>query len=71
MGRQGTTHPITWCQEIDAGRSWYSGMGHEGTAYSEPVIRTQMKNGLAYAAGLLPGRLLAAGQGPSRAPGAA
>lgn len=54
MGRQGTSHPITWCQEIDAGRSWYSGMGHEGTAYSEPVIRTQMRNGLAYAAGLLP-----------------
>lgn len=54
MGRQGSTHPITWCQEIDAGRSWFSAMGHEGTAYSEPFIRTQMKNGLAYSAGLLP-----------------
>ncbi len=54
MGRQGSSHPITWCQEIDAGRSWYTGMGHEGTAYSEPNIRTQMHNGLAYAAGLLP-----------------
>ncbi len=54
MGRQGTSHPITWCQEIDAGRSWFSAMGHEGTAYSEPVIRTQMRNGLAYSAGLLP-----------------
>ncbi|WP_109509787.1 LamG-like jellyroll fold domain-containing protein [Nocardioides speluncae] len=53
-GHQGTSHPITWCQEIDAGRSWYSAMGHEGTAYSEPVIRTQMRNGLAYASGLLP-----------------
>ncbi|WP_307828070.1 LamG-like jellyroll fold domain-containing protein [Nocardioides sp. SYSU D00038] len=54
LGRQGTTHPITWCQQIDSGRSWYTGMGHEGTAYSEPFIRTQMKNGLAYSAGLLP-----------------
>ena len=63
MGRQGTTHPITWCQQIDAGRSWYTGMGHEGTAYSEPYMRNQMRNGLAYAAGLLDGRLLAAGQG--------
>lgn len=53
MGRQGTTHPITWCQEIDAGRSWYSAMGHEGTAYSEAPIRTQMRHGLAYAAGLV------------------
>lgn len=52
-GRQGTSHPITWCQQIDSGRSWYTGMGHEGTAYSEPVMRTQMRNGLAYAAGLL------------------
>nr|BFF18415.1 hypothetical protein GCM10025730_19360 [Promicromonospora thailandica] len=54
MGHNGTSHPITWCQEIDAGRSWYSGMGHEGTAYSEAPIRTQMKHGLAYASGLLP-----------------
>ncbi|WP_241005410.1 ThuA domain-containing protein [Nocardioides sp. zg-1228] len=53
MGRQGTTHPITWCQEIDDGRSWYSGLGHTETSYAEPYIRTQMKHGLAYAAGLL------------------
>ncbi len=53
MGRQGSSHPITWCQEIDAGRSWYTGMGHEGTAYSEPVMLTQMRHGLAYAAGLV------------------
>lgn len=54
MGHNGTSHPITWCQEIDSGRSWYTGMGHEGTAYAEAPIRTQMKNGLAYSAGLLP-----------------
>jgi len=53
-GNNGTDHPITWCQEIDSGRSWYSGMGHEGSAYAEAPIRTQMKNGLAYSAGLLP-----------------
>jgi VCBS repeat-containing protein len=53
LGRQGTTHPVTWCQTIDSGRSWYSSMGHEGSAYSEPFIRTHMRNGLAYAAGLL------------------
>ncbi|WP_193606608.1 LamG-like jellyroll fold domain-containing protein [Nocardioides lijunqiniae] len=53
-GRLGTSHPITWCQQIDSGRSWYTGMGHAGTAYSEPHMLTQMRNGLAYAAGLLP-----------------
>ncbi|MDO9456450.1 LamG-like jellyroll fold domain-containing protein [Nocardioides sp.] len=52
-GRNGTSHPVTWCQTIDAGRSWYSGMGHEGTAFSEPNIRTQLRLGLAYSAGLL------------------
>jgi type 1 glutamine amidotransferase len=53
LGHQGTTHPITWCQGIDSGRSWYTGMGHDGTAYSEPYMRTMMSNGLAYAAGLV------------------
>ncbi|MDG4825162.1 ThuA domain-containing protein [Asanoa sp. WMMD1127] len=53
-GRQGTSHPVTWCQKIDSGRSWYTSMGHEGTAYAESYMRAQMKNGLAYAAGLLP-----------------
>ncbi|MEV6301261.1 LamG-like jellyroll fold domain-containing protein [Actinoplanes sp. NPDC051861] len=52
-GHQGTSHPVTWCQTIDSGRSWYSSMGHEGTAYSESYMLAQMKNGLAYAAGLL------------------
>ncbi|MEV0567911.1 ThuA domain-containing protein [Dactylosporangium sp. NPDC050588] len=52
-GANGSPHPLTWCQKIDSGRSWYTSMGHEGTAYSEPYMRAQMKNGLAYAAGLL------------------
>ncbi|MBA2890076.1 LamG-like jellyroll fold domain-containing protein [Nonomuraea soli] len=54
MGRQGSSHPITWCQQIDSGRSWYTAMGHEGTAYAEPYMLAQMKNGLAYATKLLP-----------------
>ncbi|WP_340537323.1 LamG-like jellyroll fold domain-containing protein [Nocardioides sp. GXZ039] len=54
MGQNGTNHPITWCQTIDQGRSWYTGLGHEGTAYAEPFMRTQLKNGIAYSAGLLP-----------------
>lgn len=53
LGHQGTNHPITWCQQIDSGRSWYTGMGHEGTAYSETFMRTMIKNGIAYGAGLL------------------
>ncbi|MCO8271591.1 ThuA domain-containing protein [Actinoplanes sp. TRM 88003] len=52
-GANGSPHPITWCQKIDSGRSWYTAMGHEGSAYAEPYMRAQIKNGLAYAAGLL------------------
>ena len=63
-GYQGTTHPITWCQQdgaLGAGRSWFTGMGHEGSAYSEPFMRTQIKSGLAYAA-------RPAGRGTARRP---
>ena len=49
-----------------SGRSWYSSMGHEGTAYSESYMRAQMKNGLAYAAGLLTADCSPPGEGPGR-----
>lgn len=51
--RNGTSHPITWCQDFDGGRSWYSAMGHAGEYFSEEVIQDQMGHGLEYAAGLL------------------
>ena len=71
-GRNGTLAP----DHLVPGRSTPAGPGTPGWATRapptpSPSIRTQMKNGLAYSAGLLPGRLLAAGQGPSTAPGAA
>jgi large repetitive protein len=53
-GQQGTAHPMTWCQKIDSGRSWFSGMGHSGASYSEPYMVELIKRGLAYTAGLLP-----------------
>lgn len=53
-GRHGSFHPVTWCQEYDGGRSWYTSMGHEGSHYSEPEMRIQLRNGLAYTSGLVP-----------------
>ncbi|TDC47939.1 DUF1929 domain-containing protein [Jiangella ureilytica] len=53
-GHHGSKHPVTWCQEYDGGRSWYTAMGHDGPYFAEPVMRTQIRNGLAYTAGLLP-----------------
>ncbi|WP_246861947.1 LamG-like jellyroll fold domain-containing protein [Nocardioides sp. SYSU D00065] len=65
-GEEGTSHPVTWCQRIDQGRSWYSGLGHHASAYTaaddggnpgdnqaDDFVRGQLRNGLAYSAGLL------------------
>ena len=67
IGEEGTSHPVTWCQKIDEGRSWYSALGHHASAYTaaddggnaddnqaDDFMRTQMRHGLAYSAGLLP-----------------
>ena len=66
-GEEGTTHPVTWCQTIDQGRSWYSSLGHHASAWTaaddggnandnqaDDFVRTQLRNGLAYSAALLP-----------------
>ncbi len=66
VGEEGTTHPVTWCQTIDAGRSWYSGLGHHASAYTaaddggnandnvaDDFVRAQLRKGLAYSSGLL------------------
>ena len=67
VGEEGTTHPVTWCQTIDAGRSWYSSLGHHASAYTaaddggnandnqaDDFVRAQLRSGLAYSAALLP-----------------
>lgn len=67
VGEEGTSHPVTWCQTIDAGRSWYSSLGHHASAWTaaddggnandnqaDDFVRTQLRNGMAYSAGLLP-----------------
>lgn len=66
-GEEGTTHPVTWCQSVDQGRSWYSSLGHAASAYTsaddganpndnqaDDFVRTQLRNGMAYSSGLLP-----------------
>ncbi|SEC15332.1 Type 1 glutamine amidotransferase (GATase1) [Nocardioides exalbidus] len=66
VGEEGTSHPVTWCQKIDSGRSWYSSLGHHASAWTaandggnandndaDDFIRQQLRNGMAYSAGLL------------------
>ncbi|WP_411849639.1 ThuA domain-containing protein [Stenotrophomonas sp. LGBM10] len=50
-GRMGTDHPIAWCQAVDGGRSWYTGLGHDAAVYRLPAFEAQLRQGLRYAAG--------------------
>ena len=51
-GAMGADHPITWCQAIDGGRSWYTAMGHTKESYDEPLFRLHLLGGIEGAAGV-------------------
>jgi uncharacterized protein len=46
-------HPMSWCQEIDAGHAWYTALGHEGYLYRTPDFRAHLLGGILTAAGQL------------------
>jgi type 1 glutamine amidotransferase len=48
-------HPIVWCKTVEAGRSFYTGLGHDAQAFADPVVRRHLLGGILYAAGALPG----------------
>ena len=54
-GKMGADHPISWCQLIDGGRSWYTGMGHTVESYAEPLFRLHLLGGIESAAGVAAG----------------
>lgn len=37
-GENGEKHPIIWWQEIEKGRSFYTGIGHGDESYKEPLV---------------------------------
>ena len=37
--RMGGDHPISWCQNYDGGRAWYTGLGHTRRRYTEANFR--------------------------------
>jgi cytochrome c len=49
----GPDHPITWCQDYDGGRSWYTGLGHTKESYTEPEFLKTLLGGLRTAAGVV------------------
>jgi glucose/arabinose dehydrogenase len=51
----GADHPIAWCQNFEGGRSWYTGLGHHASAYTEPLFVSHLRGGIEWAAGGMAG----------------
>ncbi|GAA2740672.1 hypothetical protein GCM10009868_03700 [Terrabacter aerolatus] len=54
-GRMGADHPISWCQNVEGGRSWYEGAGHVDSSYSDPDFLEHLKGGIEWTAGRVSG----------------
>ena len=50
-GSNGDNHPISWYQEFDGGRSFYTAMGHTDETFSEPLFLNHLWAGIKYTAG--------------------
>jgi cytochrome c len=50
-GKNPDFHPISWYQEFDGGRSFYTAMGHTDETFSEPLFLNHLLAGIRYAAG--------------------
>lgn len=52
----GPDHPIAWCHAFEGGRSWYTGLGHAASAFTdEPLFLQHLLGGIEWAAGAAPG----------------
>ncbi len=47
----GEDHPVMWYQCIGKGRAFYSALGHQASAYSEPAYRKVLEGAIRWAAG--------------------
>ena len=50
-GKHGASHPITWYQEYEGGRSFYTALGHTSAIYANPVFLKILAYGINYAIG--------------------
>ncbi len=50
-GKNPDYHPMSWYQEFDGGRSFYTAMGHTDETFSEPLFLNHLWAGLNYVAG--------------------
>ena len=46
-------HPIAWCRPLDAGRAWYTTLGHRSETYADASYRQHLLGGILWAAGVV------------------
>ncbi|WP_221393758.1 ThuA domain-containing protein [Dyadobacter sp. NIV53] len=51
-GKNPDFHPMSWYQEFDGGRSFYTALGHTDEAFADPLLLNHLWAGIKYAAGL-------------------
>ena len=51
----GSDQPISWCRDIDAGRSFYTGMGRTPDSFGEADFRTHLLGAIQWTSGLVRG----------------
>lgn len=49
-GTMGADHPLVWCRQPGAGRSFYTALGHLDTAYADPDFRAHLLGALLWCA---------------------
>lgn len=50
-GTNGDNHPMSWYQEYDGGRAWYTALGHTEESYTEENFLKHLLGGIQYAIG--------------------
>lgn len=50
-GKNPDFHPMSWYQDYDGGRAFYTAMGHTDETYSEPLFLRHLWAGIHYASG--------------------
>jgi cytochrome c len=50
-GHNGADHPMSWYQDFDGGRSFYTAMGHTDDTFAEPLFLNHLWAGINYTVG--------------------
>lgn len=48
-GEEDSDHPITWCQEYEGGRSWYTALGHRDQVWQDVRFQEMLLDGMLWA----------------------